>query len=95
MTLALLQDDLRSWREELARTRGKPGSPFAADAEVHAVSESLRDVPDDRIRHQLLRVPTAFTIEALDVHELQRAGATALRESAAFQKVRASLNRLR
>jgi len=95
VTLALLQDDLRRWREELARTRGKPGSPFAADAEVHAVSVSLHDVQDDRIRHQLLRVPTAFTIEALDVRELQRAGAETLRGSPAFQQVRESLNRLR
>jgi NTE family protein len=95
VTLGMLDDDLRRWREEIARTRGQPGSPFAADAEIHVVSVSLHDVPDDKIRHSLLRVPTAFTIEAHDVVELQRAGAAALRESAAFKQLRATLDTLR
>jgi len=76
------------------RTRGTPGSPFAADAELHIVSVSLHDVPDDKIRHSLLRVPTALTIEARDVQELQKAGAEALRSSPAFKRLRESLERL-
>lgn len=94
VTLALLNDDLQRWRDELLRTRGQPGSPFAADAEIHAISVSLHDVPDDKIRHSLLRVPTAFTIEGRDVIELQGAGAAALRASPSFQKLRESLARL-
>lgn len=94
VTLALLHDDLRRWRDELQRVRGQPGSPFAADAEIHAISVSLHDVPDDRIRHSLLRVPTAFTIEARDVIELQQAGAAALRASPAFQQLKQSLSAL-
>lgn len=95
VTLGMLDDDLRRWRDEIARTRGQSGSPFAADAEIHVVSVSLHDVPDDKIRHSLLRVPTAFTIEAHDVVALQRAGAAALQASAAFQQLRATLDRLR
>lgn len=94
VTLALLNDDLQRWRTEIERTRGQPGSPFAPDAEIHVVSVSLHDVPDDKIRHSLLRVPTAFTIEANDVIELQRAGAAALRAAPAFQQLRRSLTGL-
>lgn len=94
VTLAMLNDDTRRWQEELRRTRGKPGSPFAADAELHIVSVSLHDVPDDKIRHSLLRVPTAFTIEAFDVQALQQAGAEALRGTPAFTRLKAGLNRL-
>lgn len=94
VTLALLNDDTVRWRAELDRTRGQPGSPFAADAEIHVVSVSLHDVPDDKIRHSLLRVPTAFTIEAQDVVALQRAGEEALRQAPAFRALRASLARL-
>jgi NTE family protein len=91
VTLDLLNDDLRRWREEIARTRGQPGSPFAPDAEIHVVNISLHDVPDDDSRHSLLRVPTAFTIEARDVIDLQKAGADATRASPAFRQLRDSL----
>lgn len=94
VTLGMLHDDNRRWQEELLSTRGKPGSPFAADAELHIVSVSLHDVPDDRIRHSLLRVPTAFTIEASDVQALQKAGAAALRESPAFNRLKVGLTGL-
>jgi len=94
VTLAMLNDDNRRWQAELMRTRGTPGSPFAADAELHIVSVSLHDVPDDEIRHSLLRVPTAFTIEARDVQELQKAGTEALRSSPAFKRLKESLERL-
>ena len=95
VTLAMLNDDHRRWQAELMRTRGTPGSPFAADAELHIVSVSLHDVPDDKIRHSLLRVPTAFTIEGRDVQELQKAGAEALRSAPAFIRLRESLDRLK
>ncbi len=94
VTLAMLNDDNRRWQAELKRTRGTPGSPFAADAELHLISVSLRDTPDDKIRHSLLRVPTAFTIEANDVIELQKAGAQTLRAMPAFQALKESLERL-
>lgn len=94
ITLAMLSDDNRRWQAELMRTRGMPGSPFAADAELHIVSVSLHDVPDDKIRHSMLRVPTAFTIEAGDVRELQKAGAAALRASLSFRRLKESLEKL-
>ncbi|RTL34400.1 MAG: patatin-like phospholipase family protein [Burkholderiales bacterium] len=94
VTLDLLNDDLRRWRDEVERTRGQPGSPFAPDAEIHVVSISLHDVPDDDSRHSLLRVPTAFTIEARDVIDLQRAGAEATRASPAYRRLQESLKRL-
>ncbi|WP_377158408.1 patatin-like phospholipase family protein [Roseateles sp. UC29_93] len=94
LTLALLNDDLQRWRAEVERIRGQPGSPFAADAEIHVISVSLHDVPDDKVRHSLLRVPTAFTIERSDVIELQRAGAAALRRSPEFKALQESLANL-
>lgn len=94
ITLGLLNDDTRRWRAEIERTRGQPGSPFAADAEIHVINVSLHDVPDDKMRHSLLRVPTAFTIEAVDVQDLQQAGAQALRVSPTYQRLLESLSRL-
>lgn len=91
MTLAMLEDDLRRWNEELMRHRGTGDSPFAADAEIHFVSVSLRDVPDAERRHLALRVPTAFTIAPGEVQLLQDAAREALRRSPAFQGLRESL----
>lgn len=91
MTLAMLDDDLRRWNEELKRHRGWHDSPFAADAEIHVVSVSLRDVPDAARRRQVLQVPTAFTIDPGDVQLLQQAGREALYQSPAFQRLRRSL----
>ncbi|WAC71921.1 patatin-like phospholipase family protein [Roseateles sp. SL47] len=91
VTLAMLSDDNRRWQEELQRSRGSPGSPFAADAELHLISVSLHDVQDDKMRHSLLRVPTAFTIEAVDVRELQQAGTATLRNAPDFQRLKDSL----
>lgn len=91
MTLAMLEDDLQRWNDELMRHRGNPDSPFAADAEIHVVSLSLRDVPDPEQRRLTLRVPTAFTIAPGDVQLLQDAAREALRRSPAFQRLRQSL----
>jgi len=91
VTLAMLDDDLQRWNAELARVRGGPGSPFAADAEIHVVSVSLRDVPDPERRRLALQVPTAFTIAAEDVKLLQDAGREVLQRSPAFQRLTRSL----
>lgn len=94
ITLGLMNDDTQRWRTEIERARGQPGSPFAADAEIHVISVSLHDVPDDKMRHSLLRVPTAFSIERQDVIQLQQAGTAALRASPDFQRLRESLSGL-
>lgn len=91
MTLAMLEDDIRRWNEELMRHRGRRDSPFAADAEIHLVSVSLRDVPDAERRRLALQVPTAFTIAPGDVQMLQEAAREALRSLPAFQQLRRSL----
>lgn len=91
MTLAMLEDDLRRWNEELKRHRGAPDSPFAADAEIHVISVSLRDVPDPERRRLTLRVPTAFTIAPADVRLLQDGAREALQRLPAFQRLRRSL----
>lgn len=93
-TFEMLSDDARRWQKELLSSRGKPGSPFAADAELHIINVSLSDVPDDKIRRSLLRVPTAFTIQADDVKALQRAGADTLRETPAFMLMKNGLSKL-
>ena len=90
-TLASMQDNARRWTEELAAVRGKAGSPFAADAQVHVISVALRDVKDRQVRSALLQVPTALTILPLQVRQLEAAGRAALRESPEFIQLRSSL----
>jgi len=90
-TLAILNDDIRRWAEQLKRLRGAADSPFAADAEIHVVSVSLRDVPDAQERELLLQVPTAFTITPADERRLQEAGRAALRASPEFRRLLGSL----
>jgi NTE family protein len=91
-TLAILHDDVRRTAAEIAAQRGAKGSPFAADAEIHVVSVSLRDIEDPKERQALLHVPTAFTITPADERLLQAAGRAALRQSPDFQRLRASLS---
>jgi len=67
--------------------RGRPGSAFAADAQLHVITVTLRSLRDA----DLLRVPTAFQILPVQVHELQAAGRAALRASPEFQRLRASI----
>ena len=91
VTLALLRQDVQRWTEELAHVRGRDGSPFAADAELHVIVVSLHDVPDQVARRTLLRLPTSFALPTDDVRALQQAGATALRASPAFRQLLQSL----
>ena len=44
-------------------------------------------MPDEALRRQVLRVPTAFTIMPLQVRQLREAGRRTLRASAEFQKL--------
>jgi NTE family protein len=90
-TLAMMKDDIRRWADQLASMRGSAGSPFAADAEIHVISVSLRDVPDAEERQLLLQVPTAFTITPADGRRLQAAGRATLRASPEFRRLRESL----
>jgi NTE family protein len=90
-TTALVDDQARRLREQLHAARGRPGSPFADDAELHVINVSLRGLRDADLRERLLNVPTAFQILPLQVSELRRAGSLALRESPEFRQLRASL----
>jgi NTE family protein len=74
-------DVARRLANELLIDRGSRGSPFAPDAQLHVISVSLRDVPDEALRRQLLQVPTAFTILPLQVRQLRKAGRLTLRAS--------------
>jgi NTE family protein len=91
-TTAMMSDVAQRLSAELQAARSLPGSPFAADAEIHVISVSLHDLQDASLRHAVLRVPTALTILPGQVRELRAAGRMALRESAAFQELRLSLN---
>ena len=82
---------MERWRREVAEQRGTLGSPFAADAELHVISVSLRDVEDTNLRRAVLSVPTAFSIDAEQVRNLQEAGRQALRHSPEFQRLRRAL----
>ncbi|MBN0652063.1 patatin-like phospholipase family protein [Pseudomonas aeruginosa] len=94
MTLALLENDIKRMAAELDEARSREDSPFSADVEIHLINVSLRDLDEPDIRTSLLRVPTAFTIEAFDVRALQDAGSAALRSSNAFQRLKQSLDHL-
>lgn len=87
VTLALLRQDVQRWQAELAQVRGRPDSPFAADAQLHVLVVSLRDAPDEQLRSALLRVPTSLALPSADVRRLQAAGAEALRASEGFQRL--------
>jgi NTE family protein len=91
-TLAMMSDDARRWRGEIEAIRGRQDSPFAADAELHVVSISLRDIPDPTPRRGALGVPTAFTIGPDQVDLLIEGGRAALRSSPQFRALRASLD---
>jgi NTE family protein len=90
-TLAAMSDNTQRWRQELEAARGKEDSPFAADADIHIISVSLRDLKDAATRSTLLQVPTALTILPWQVNQLQEAGRAALRASPEYQRLRASL----
>jgi NTE family protein len=90
-TIAAMNDSARRWTDELATVRGKDGSPFAADAEIHVISVSLRELKDEKTRELLLHVPTAMTILPVQVRQLEDAGQAVLRASPEFQRLRDSL----
>lgn len=90
-TGAMLVDAARRMAAELEADRSTEGSPFSADAELHVISVSLRDVPDEPLSQRLLQVPTAFTILPLQVDQLRAAGRSALRASPDFQRLLHSL----
>jgi NTE family protein len=87
----MMNQDRERWRREIAEQRGSQGSPFAAGAELHVISVSLRDVVPAGLRHTLLTIPTAFTIDAGQVQDLIEAGRSALRQSPEFARLRLSL----
>jgi len=90
-TIEIVQDTVRRAADELAKERGRDGSPFAADAELYVINVSLNDVPDPALRHTLLRVPTSFEILPVHARQLIAGGRSALRESQQFQRLRRSL----
>ncbi len=93
ITLAILREDAQRWRRELEAERGRPGSPFAADAELHVITVGLNDVPDAALRRRLLRLPTTLSLPREDVQALQTAARDALRASPEFQRLLLSLRR--
>lgn len=92
VTLGLLADDVQRWREELGQERGRPGSPFAADAELHVVVLTLRDIPEHAARRSALRMATRFSLPADDVALLRRAGRAVLEANPDFHRLRARLS---
>ena len=84
-TQEYLQDVIREWRRELGAGAAGSASVFAHDADIHVIMVNLRDAPADMNRHQLLRVPTAFTVTDGEVTDLISAGRRVLRQSPEFQ----------
>jgi NTE family protein len=92
VTLGILADDVRRWRAELEAERGRPGSPFTADAELHVVTLELREIPDRRLRNKALRMATSFTLPADDVALLRLAGRAVVESDTDFRRLRARLS---
>ena len=90
-TIEIMNDSARRWASELLADRGKPESPFAADADIFVIHVSLRDYPDPVLREILLHVPTALSIPKFEEKLLRDAGREALRASPQFQRLLASL----
>ena len=91
-TSVMVDDVARRMNDALKVERGRKGSPFAADAEVHVINIGLRQLKDPELRRTLLQVPTALTILPIQVRQLQLAGREVLRESPAYQRLRDHLN---
>lgn len=87
-TSMMVDDVAQRMNDALKEERGRPGSPFAADAEIHVINIGLRQLTDPDLRRGLLQVPTALTILPIQVRQLQRAGREVLRESPAFRHLR-------
>lgn len=92
-TVAIMKDSTERWVREISESRGKSGSPFAADAELYVIHVTLKDVARSKGLNSLLQVPTSFAIAPEQVRELQLAGRQALRASPDFQRLLRSLNR--
>lgn len=92
VTLGLLADDTRRWREELQRERQRPGSPFSADAELHVITVTLREIADRSVRRTALQVATRFSLPAAEVALLRRAGREVLVQDPDFQRLRQRLS---
>ena len=90
-TLAALHDNASEWTKEINALRGRQDSPFAADAEIHVIPVSLRDVENRSVRHRLLQVPTAFTLPPEQVRQLVESGRATLRTFPAFQGLMSDL----
>lgn len=91
ITLAILREDVQRWTREIEGDRGRPGSPFAPDAQMHVVTVGLHDVPDLPLRRGLVQLPTSFALPFDDIQALQEGGRQALRQSAEFESLRRSL----
>ena len=49
----MVDDVAHRMNEALQTERGRPGSPFAADAEVHVINIGLRQLTDPELRRRL------------------------------------------
>jgi NTE family protein len=71
------------WRRELkADARYGP----EADIDIFNIEINLSEVGDPALREQVLDIPTAFRISAVDFELLRRAAALSLARSADFQR---------
>ena len=91
-TTAMMNDVARRLSAELQAARSLPGSPFARRRRDPRHQRQPARPAGRSLRHAVLRVPTALTILPEQVRELRAAGRMALRESAAFQRLRRSLD---
>ena len=72
--MAIMDSTVKRWEAEISRAEHGGNNPFAADAQIHVIHVSLRDVSHAGDRAEILQVPTAFSIASSDVRRLQAMG---------------------
>jgi NTE family protein len=79
----VFRDSVEEWRRGLkADARYGP----EADFDIFNIEINLSEVGDPALREQVLDIPTAFRISAVDFELLRRAAALSLARSADFQR---------
>ena len=69
----------------------RPRAVCATEAEIFLIPVNLHDAAEAVDRQDLLRLPTAFSIQDSEVTSLIAAGRTVLRTSKEFQRLKRSL----
>jgi NTE family protein len=86
-TQAAFAEEVEKWRREIHIAASERDSPFAPDADLYYIEVGLRDYPSQATREELLAIPTAYTLDEMQVEELINAGHEILDTNAEFKRL--------